>query len=462
MDKIIELLIFSNMGLVAIGAILFSKNPKRFILGMIFVTAPWQGGYWLPFIQTDVRFAHVLSIILFIYSLVRPSKIGRKDPFIRSIFIPMIGMIGCAFFAAVQAQDPALAFGGVFTLTMDYLLLICILGAIEKPQDIVYLLHFLFAAVSFQIGLALLQYRIPYYKLGIIDVESSYYLWWRMHGTFGHPNQLGMFLMFVLPFLFRYLIIVVRYNKIKTTVVVLMIFLLSAFSLYTTQNRGSETALVVGMLITMWIDMFRRKVKIRRTLVKVTLIILAFGSLAMIRYGGRLYDQFFNQPRDIYDMAEARALLNQEAMPRVFDNLPFGVGMGNYESGFWRETMVHNLYLLITAEIGIGFIFFVWIIFVFFYEAIKLIRVGNFFISNLGSAFLATLIGFLISSWVGPDWFLSNQVRMSFWIICGMILSANRLWIRMEKLNQLSRKKQFLERNGGSDKNDVDHIRSYD
>ena len=454
MDKLVELMLFLQMGLIAISAIFFMKNPKRFILGMIIITAGWQGGLWISFMKMDMRFSQVLTLILFAYIILNPQRIVIQDRYVRSILIPSIGMMSCAFLASFQAQDPGLAFGGAFSLLIDYLVIVCIIGSIEKPQDIVYILKFVLAAVCFQILLALLQYRIAHFKIGIIDEVSSYYLWWRMHGTYGHPNQLGMFYVITLPFIFRFLVIVTRNRQWKLAIIIFIIFLFGLFSLYTTQNRGSETAFAIAIILTIWIDLFRKRARVRKTLIQISTVVVILMSLAMVRYGQRIYDQFFNQPRDVYEQYEGRALLNEEAIPRITENLPFGMGMGNYESGFWREAMVHNLFLLIPAEIGIGSLFFVWIIFMLFYEAIKLMRVKNVFVTNLGSAFLAMLLGFIVSSWVGPDWFLSNQVRLNFWIICGIVLAVNRLWSRMIREYQFNKKKKLLEQ----EMNSQEHI----
>ena len=440
-------MLFLQMGLIAISAIFFMKNPKRFILGMIIITAGWQGGLWISFLKMDMRFSQVLVLILVTYILLNPQRIVIQDRYVKSILMPSIGMMGCAILAAFQAEDPGLAFGGAFSLLIDYLVIVCIIGSIEKPQDVVYILKFVLAAVCFQILLALFQYRIAHFKIGIIDEVSSYYLWWRMHGTYGHPNQLGMFFVFTLPFIFRYLVVVTRNRQWKSIIIIFIIFMFGLFSLYTTQNRGSETALAIAFVVTIWIDLFRRRARVRKTLIQISTVVVILMSLAMVRYGQRIYDQFFNQPRDVYEQYEGRALLNEEAMSRISENLPFGMGIGNYESGFWRETMVHNLFLLIPSEIGVGFLFFVWILFVLFYEAIKMMRIKNVFVTNLGSAFLAMLLGFLISSWVGPDWFLSNQVRLNFWILCGIILAMNRLWNRMMREHKFRQKKKYHELN---------------
>ncbi|MCJ7811931.1 O-antigen ligase family protein, partial [bacterium] len=431
--------------LIVLSALFLLKNPKRFILALIIVMAGWQGGYWFSFLQIDVLFSHILIIILFIYSLLSPSKLRIRDRFAIPLLIPMGGIIVCAIIAAFRAVNQGPAFGGVFTLVSDCLLIVCIISTIEKPQDVVFLLNSLLVTLCFQIIITLLQYRMVGFRIGIIDEEFSHLQWWRMHGTFVHPNQFGMFLMFVLPFVFRYLVIVASNKKRKLTIVTIIIFLLGGFALYTTQNRGSQIALVIGLFITFAIDIFRKKMRIRKILVKISVVLFILICVAMIRYGNRIYYQYFMQRSNIYSQLEGRASLNQEAIPRIKASLPFGIGMKNYESIIYPGYTVHNLYLLVVAEIGIGIVFFVWVLFYLIYKSIKLMRIQNIILANLGSACLATLIGFFISSWVGPDWFSANQVRMNFWIVMGIVVGTEKLWNRLENQNRLLQRKKMQE-----------------
>ncbi len=442
----IELILFFVLGLIVLSALFLLKNPKRFILALIIIMAGWQGGYWLSFLQIDLRFSHILIIILFIYSLLSPSKLKMRDRLAGPLLISMGGIIVCAIIAAFRAVNQGPAFGGVFTFVSDYLLVVCIISTIENPRDVVFLLNVLLVALCFQIIITLGQYRMINFRIGIIDEEFSHLQWWRMHGTFIHPNQFGMFLMFVLPFVFRYLIIVASNKKRKLTIVTMIIFLLGGFALYTTQNRGSQIALVIGLFMTLAIDIFRNKMRIRKILVKISVVLFILVCVAMIRYGSRIYYLYFMQSSNVYSQMEGRASLNQEAIPRIKASLPFGIGMNNYESIIYPGYTVHNLFLLVVAEIGVGIVFFVWILFYFIYKSIKLMKIKNIILANLGSACLATLIGFFISSWVGPDWFSANQVRMNFWIVMGIVVGTEKLWNRLESQNWFLQRKKMQER----------------
>ncbi|MBN2030686.1 O-antigen ligase family protein [bacterium] len=428
----IEFILFLVLGLIALSVIFLIKNPKRFIMAMIIVMAGWQGGYWLSYFELDIRFSHILIMILFMYCLVSHSNIRLRDRFAIGLLIPLSGMVICAIIAALGAANRGAALGGVLTFCLDYFLIVCIISTIEKPKDVVFLMNALLIALSFQVILALFQYRDIDFKIHIIDEISSRLVWWRMCGTFLHPNQFGMFLMFVLPFVFRYLIIAAINNKRGLTIITMIIFLFGGFALYTTQNRGSQFAMVVGLVITFVVDLFRIRTRIKKVLLGISVILLVLIGIAMFRYGDRIYYQYFEQSSNIYEQMEGRSALNQEAIPRIKASLPFGIGMSNYSSNIYEGYMVHNLYLLISAEIGVGIIFFVWILLYLIFQSIKLMRIDNIFIMNLGSACLATIIGFIISSWVGPDWFWANQVRMNFWIVTGIMIGTEKLWNRMK------------------------------
>ncbi len=428
----IEFILFLVLGIIVLSVIFLINNPKRFVMAMIIVMAGWQGGYWLSYFELDIRFSHILIVILFLYCLISHSKIRLKDRLAIGLLIPLSAMIICGSIAAFGAVNRGVALGGVFTFVLDYFLVVCIISTIEKPKDVIFLMNALLVALGCQIILTLLQYRIMGFKIGIIDQRSSHLVWWRMYGTFVHPNQFGMFLMFILPFVFRYLIIAAISRKRGLTIITVIIFLFGGFALYTTQNRGSQFAMVVGLLVTFIIDLFRKSMKTKKVLMRISVILLILIGIAMFRYGDRIYGQYFTQSSNIYEQFERRDILNQEAIPRVIASFPFGIGMSNYESEVYEGYMVHNLYLLIAAEIGVGIVFFIWILLYLVFKSIKLMRIKHIFLMNLGSACLATLIGFIISSWVGPDWFWADQVRMNFWILIGIIIGTGKLWNRMK------------------------------
>ena len=151
MQKILELLYFMISVIIAFGVIIGSKKPKLFILAMIIITISWQGGIWIPFLKTDITVSYFLIIVLFIYILSTSSKKIIVDRFVLKLLIPLIGMILCSLIAAFGAEDSALALGGTFLLILNSLLLLCIIGTVEKPQDIVYFLKILLLPLFFNL-----------------------------------------------------------------------------------------------------------------------------------------------------------------------------------------------------------------------------------------------------------------------------------------------------------------------
>ena len=80
------------------------KNPKRFILAMIIITAAWQGGYWIGFMKTDLRFSNILTIILFLYIQLTSPETDIPDRYVKKILLPSIGLIKFDIIAAFQAE----------------------------------------------------------------------------------------------------------------------------------------------------------------------------------------------------------------------------------------------------------------------------------------------------------------------------------------------------------------------
>jgi hypothetical protein len=79
---------------------------------------------------------------------------------------------------------------------------------------------------------------------------------------------------------------------------------------------------------------------------------------------------------------------------------------------------------------------------VIFGQIVKGMRSKIFFVSNLSRGCFATLVGFLIASIPGPDFWISHPVQMYFWMI--VVLQVALLRLERQAMAQLKMHKQRL------------------
>jgi len=450
LNGILGLLFFTCFALAIPIFLLKLRNPEKIFLSASIISAPWFGGIWLGFIKTDLRLTYIFLILTIIFQISASLNINKTRKILFTIIIPVIIFSIWSILSGVQAIDSAVAFGGSFIILINLLYLMVIFLAIKKSNDVDYILKSLFLSLLFTSFLALIQYKFRYFFIGFIDRGFTQFMFWRTRSTFHHANQYGMYQMLILPILFRQIFIVYKNNNLKQMTLYMMLFLLSSFTLYTTSSRGSWLGLAFGIIVTSVIDFIRRdSKKNRRILIRITAVFGILVLIASIRYGPRVYDRFFGSSINIYKQAEHRTILNDEAI-RIIKSHPLtGVGISN--SNFYvSQIFTHNLYLLIISEVGfVGFFFFIFIMFYFFYEAIKGIRAKSFFVSNVSTGFMATLLGFSLASFPGPDYWVSDQVSGHLWIVAGIIIGLNSYYkmmvLRYKKKRKNEKKAKMIE-----------------
>ena len=63
----------------------------------------------------------------------------------------------------------------------------------------------------------------------------------------------------------------------------------------------------------------------------------------------------------------------------------------------------------------------------------------------MNSGFMSVLLGLLVASYPGPDYWISFQVSGHVWIIGGAVIGLNRAYQRFLILRKLQKKKQPID-----------------
>jgi hypothetical protein len=413
------------------------KNPGYILLAMSIISAPWQGGLWIEFMMLDLRFTYIFLIGAII--LINSKRKKFTEKFHLLITIPSLAIFIWSLIASNGCLDYPLALGGSITLLLDFLTFYTVYNAITTEKDVRWVINALVFGLFITGGLAVLQYMIPLFHIGFIDGEFKTFMWWRTRSTFWHANNFGMYLLFLLPIIFRMVAITIQTKEKFLTKIYAIVFLLGGFSLITTENRGSWVGLFTGMVVSVVFDFLRMKnKKAKKVVLRVAFSILIVASLGGVRFGGKIYERFYGGYEDVDVQSKHREELNIIAYELMAQHPYTGVGFWN--SRFYADVIfTHNVYLLITAEIGfVGVAFFGLQVLFFLIESIKAQRSKNFYTAQLGSGLLATLIGFLVASYPGPDYWIMPSVRHHLFILVAIIAALNLYDKKVKKMQSRS------------------------
>jgi len=214
--------------------------------------------------------------------------------------------------------------------------------------------------------------RFNFNTVGIAQMSVNGEGFLRAYGTFSHPNSLAGSLAAAL----------ILWTKVKRKNVfwwVVMFLGISGIVIC-----GSRTVWVV-MIIAMILSLIKWKRKIGLVLIGVGLVILVNSSGLV---GG--WDK---------ESWSKRMVLNKAAVEMIKDNLWLGVGAGNFlvklvkyqESGPYWWQPVHNIPLLVTAEIGVlGILWLGWVLNKFFKKT-NIILIGIILITAMVDHYWVTL-----------------------------------------------------------------------
>lgn len=394
------------------------KEAEKALLGLAIIVAPWQGGLWIKFINDDLRLCTIFIVVVLIFLILKQLK-PIQSPGITTLLVLIIAL---ATFASFVATEKFEAYRGIFIFVNNLLLFYCILNMIRAPEDVKYIFVAMAISLVFQGLLSLVKYKFMYFKVGVIDEVQSF-MRWRAKGTFFHANAYGMFLIFNLPIIIRVLLLSIRYKMRKYIPLWGAAALLGFTGLILSQNRGSWVGFIIGLLFTLHHDFITGKSKMKSTLSRFAVPAFFVLLILTARFGGVVIERMFYS--DASMQMDDRQSQWEEAI-EIIGQHPMGVGFRNYQYvGFG---FVHNLYLLMAAEIGVlSLLVFFGILFMFLHEINKGIKSKNTLVHNISLGANHALWGFAAASIVGPDYFYNQGLSMQLFVVLPLIVRLNSI-----------------------------------
>jgi len=422
------------MGLAGLFGLLIIGNLNRVLLAAILIDIPLRWDIYLgarvanpPLGMREgwIIAATTLALVMLygiylLQELVHP----RSQP--RLLLwsnLPLTLYMVIACLSVFVARDTRGALFQVFFLMQMYLLYLYIASTIRTAQDIYFLVFFLLVGLAFE-GLVVLAQRFAGLQvnwMGIVTVNT----YGRMAGTLGSPNvAAGYFSLLLAPALslsFTRLPQLARAGG-------LLAFGLGGLGLVFTVSRGGWIA------FTLSLGIFAVAAWLRGRLPGwLMFCLLSAGILGAAFLGEPIYERLTGMRTNA---AMARIPLMQIAFRMIEDHPLLGVGANNYAINIRRYLtpeisrsflyVVHNKYLLVWAETGLGGILaFVSFLGLALWRGWQCWRRNDHLLSALALAFVAAIAGQMTHMMV--EIFDSRSQIQLLWLVAAMLSAMERI-----------------------------------
>ncbi len=345
--------------------------------------------------------------------------------------LPAIVYVGLSALSIVVARDPGLAFAEVFLLVELLLTFIYIVGTVRTREDVIFVMTMLLGGLALEsiVMIGLYAVKRDFNAMGMwfrLDSDplstTSYY---RVGGTFGSPNNTAGYISFLLvPAIALLLTRASRWLKLLA----LGAFAVGGVALVLTFTRGGWLAAFCGLAIFSWFALRRGWLDPK---IPLTIgIVLAFLA---IPFAGAIGTRLLGNDQG---SALSRLPLDALAFQIIQDHPLLGVGVNNYAlamkdyvtpdfGGVWLY-VVHNHYLLVFAEAGIGaFLAFLAFLGVTLRRGWQVWKGQDRLLSLLGLAVMAGLLGHMLQMMVEP--FVGETVQQFLFTMAALTTALYRI-----------------------------------
>lgn len=342
------LMMMGNLKKVLLAAILIDI-PLRWdvYLGARVVNSPvgMREGWMIGL--TTLALAGLFGVYL-LQELARPHSHPRMR-FVDNLPLFLYMVVVCL--STFVAADTRGALFQIFFLAQMYLLYVYIVSVTKTAQDVWFIMLFLLAGLALE-GLIVLAQRflgLQINLLGIVTVNS----YGRMAGTMGSPNvAAGFFSLLLAPALG------LAFTRIPTLARggALIAFGLGGLGLLFTVSRGGWMAFAISLMFLGLMLWLRGKIS-----GGVVILVMFVAVIGLVLFGGVLFDKLVGMRTNA---AMARIPLMKLAWEMISDRPFLGVGANNYVMNMKQYMIpeltrgflyvVHNKYLLVWAETGLG------------------------------------------------------------------------------------------------------------
>ncbi len=331
---------------------------------------------------SDIALILLIAISIYLYKDILLTQIFKRPKLLLSgLFLSIWG-----FISIVWANDKEFAFYFAIKLSviLDLFFLIQII-----PFNIYKLIIVFFTSVFIQSIIGLYQFitqqtfaqkflGLQYHDIfsgGNAIVQTHGERWLRAYGGTPHPNIFGLIILCAL-LLGIYLFIKRNSNIFFKTFILFGIVLLTANILYTFSRTIWLTSILSIFALIIYSYKNNRQI-FKRLIIPVLLISLTILIIIILSYN-LFFDRISKDTTFSHNSISDRSLYISQSKSLIISHPVIGVGIGNYtntlkinsktKKPLWQYQPVHNIYLLISSELGlIGFGLFILFIINIFY-----------------------------------------------------------------------------------------------
>lgn len=355
-----------------------------------------------------------------------------------SIFISCISLL--------EAVDLTLGVIDLLRMVKVTLLYLYLANNIKQTKELKLVLFMLFVGVFIHNIVSIGQYSLGGRRLGLAflgEVQEWNYLGWvsstqeRPGGLMQGANTSAVYLICIMPFVFTSLF----WIKGRAEVAFCLSILASCiFVLVITLSRAGWLGFLVSFSTLLYLAVKKKFIQYKKhfhyclLFTFVSVVFLTFFSTKIIDrifYASHLSGYF-------------RSSVNEMTITMIYSHPIFGLGLNNYQQNapdYFRdmpdprnvshlireEVVVHNLYLLVTAETGLlGLIVFLIILYLLLKRSLFIFRSDKPIISSIGIACFCFVLGFMASEIFDFSYRL-DQLFYLFWALAGLTVAASHM-----------------------------------
>ncbi|QJT07740.1 O-antigen ligase family protein [Oceanidesulfovibrio marinus] len=420
---------------------------KPLFLGLVFFMAtpydinPWiRRGYGNTVLEPGITIkitAVFLAALVFIWIsrvLWRKTAVDWFAP----VMLPLGVLVAWGIFSLTFATYPEFTADRIPGLLTSFFLVLFMANYIDSAEKARFVMTCMALTAGFSGLLAILQY-VTVAVLGLNILGSPEDFWVvgsemiRARGLMGHPNDLGLIFVGMLPALG--LFGVARLEP-RFKALCLGAFILGFIALLTTLSRGSWIGFFLAIMVIIALSQrsFSRR-RLRGAFVMLAILIPLLGMMAA-PFAGTIVNRLSS---DESDAAQSRIPLAKSALKVIQANPVEGVGLGNYKQVVLEydpgvmiggeddgPLAAHNMLLYLAAELGIpALVLFLFACTSLFFKGLRGIRTRLAEINLLCLGTFAGLAGIFASSMFEDVSFGGTRFQyMCF--LAGIVLGCSR------------------------------------
>lgn len=338
------------------------------------------------------------------------------------VTLPAVLLLLFYVVSLLVADDVALGIFQVCSVLELLLLYLYVAETATSREDVLFIVRMLLIGLIVQCVLMLAQAGglvgdIQFYGL---KARAEFVGDSRISGTIGSPNPAAAYLsMMMMVALGMILGDARRVDKYLGGIG----FTLAALSLIFTLSRGGWLSFFVGLAIIVILN--RRRVPWKTVVVVLVLLAIPFRDVILERLNS-----------DDNGSAAARMPLNKLAGAMIADHPLLGVGANNFAQAMERYRAhsfsgdflytVHNTYLLVWAETGIGgLIAFVWLLFAIVRQGFRCWHLRDALLAPLALGCAAAVVSFMVQMNFDP--FRAGSAEDLIFLFGGLVVGMNRI-----------------------------------